>query len=149
MADDEEEDNDDDGDGMAGHGPPMAGAPAPGNLAQQPDNPPGEIPGVEAANEAGEHGIAMEPEIPGVGEEEAEPEIPGVGEEEDEADDDGGSIQDKVTVEQPLAAPEVENNMSGRYNLRSGRNRNYDHRYVGEEFVVDNEVGIAMTTKRM
>ena len=146
MADDEEEENNDDGDGMAAHGPPRVGAPPPGNLAQQPDNPP-EIPGVEAANEAGEHGMAMEPEIPGVGEEEAEPEIPGVGREEDEADDDVGSIQDEVTVEQPFAAPEVENSMVGRYNLRGGRNRNYNHRYAGGDFVVDNEGGIAMTTK--
>ena len=52
MADDEEEDNNDDDNGMAAHGPPMADAPPPDNLAQLPDNPPGEIPGVEAANEA-------------------------------------------------------------------------------------------------
>ena len=89
--------------------------------------------------------MAMEPEIPGVGEEEAEPEIPGEDGEEDEVDDDVGSMQDKVAVE--LAAPEVENNLGGRYNLHGGHNCNYDHHYAGEDFVVDNEVGIAMTTK--
>ena len=139
--------NDDNDDGMAAHGPPMADTPPLGNLAQQLDNPPGQIPGVEAANEAGEHGMAMELEIPGVGEEEAEPEIPGVGREEDKADDDVGSIQDEVAVELPLAAPEVENNTGGRYDLHGGRNQNYDHCYAGEDFVVDNEVGITMTTK--
>ena len=41
------------------------------------------------ADQAEEHGVAMDLEIPGVGEEEAALEIPGVGkEEEDEADDD-------------------------------------------------------------
>ena len=123
---------------MAAHGPPMADAPPPCNLAQPPGDPPGEIPGAEAANEAGEHGVAMEPEIPGVGEEEAEPEIPGVDRGENEADDDVGSMQDKDAVEQPLAAPEVENNLGGRYNLHGGHNHNYDHCYAGEDFVVDN-----------
>ena len=80
------------------HGPAMVGAPPAGNLAQQPDNPQGEIPGMEAANEAGEHGMDMEPEIQEVGEEEVEPEIPGVGEEEDEADDDE-STQYEAAVE--------------------------------------------------
>ena len=146
MVNDEEEGDDDDNDNeMGGHDPPIAGAPPPVNLAQQPDNPPGEISGVEAADEAEEHGVAIDPEIPGVGEE-AEPEIPGVGEEEDEVDDDE-STQDEVAVKQPSAPPEVENNAGGRYNLHGGRNRNNDHHYAGEDFVVDNEVGIVMTTK--
>ena len=76
--------------------------------------------------------MAMEPGIPGVGEEEAEPEIPGVGEEEDEADDDVGLTQDEAVVEQPPAAPEVENNEDGRYNLHGGHNHNYDHPYMTE-----------------
>ena len=37
--------------------------------------------------------------------------------------------------------------MGGRYNLCGGCNQNYDHRYAGEDFAVDNEVGITMTTK--
>ena len=92
----------------------------------------------------------MDPEIPGVGEEEAILEIQEVGEEEeDEANDDvdDQSTQDKVAVEQPLAPPEAENNMGRRYNLRGGRNRNYNHCYAGKDFVIDNEVGIVMTTK--
>ena len=52
-----------------------------------------------------------------------------------------------VAVEQPPAAPKVENSLGGRYNLHGGHNRNYDHHYAGEDFVVDNEAGIAMTTK--
>ena len=73
-----------------------------------------------APDEAEEHGVAMGPEIPGVGEEEAIPEIPGVGkEEEDEADDDQPT-QDEVAVEQPLAPPKVENTVGGRYNLHGG-----------------------------
>ena len=62
-------------------------------------------------------------------------------------DDDVGLMQEEVAVEQPPGAPEVENNLGGRYNLHGGCNRNYDHCYAGEDFVVDNEVGIAMTTK--
>ena len=56
-------------------------------------------------------------------------------------------MQDEVAVEQPLAVPEEENNLGGRYNLCGGCNHNYDHHYAGEDFVVDNEVGIALTTK--
>ena len=41
----------------------------------------------------------------------------------------------------------MENNLGGRYNLHGGRNRNYDHHYTGEDFVIDNEVGIIMTAK--
>ena len=123
VANDDEEGDDDNDDEMGAHDPPMAGAPPLVNLVQPPDNPPREIPGVEAADQAEEHGVAMDLEIPGVGEEEAELEIPGVGEEEEnEADDDvdDQSTQDEVVVEQPLAPPEVENNLGGRYNLHGG-----------------------------
>ena len=150
VANNDEEGDDDDNDEMGAHDPPMSGAPPLVNLVQPPDNPPGEITGVEAADQAKEHGMPMDPEIPGVGEEEAEPEIPGGGEEEeDEVDDDveDQSTQDEVTVEQPLSPPKAENNLGGRYNLHGGQNRNYDHHYAGEDFVIDNEVGIVMTTK--
>ena len=85
-----------------------------------------------------------------VREEEAELEIPGVGEEEaDEADDDidDQSTQDKDVVEQPLAPPEAENNLGGRYSLSGGRNWNNARHYTGQDFVIDNEVGIVMSTK--
>ena len=81
---------------------------------------------------------------------EAAIEIPGVGEEEDDeadGDADDQSTQDEVAVKQPLAPPKAENNLGGRYNLRGDRNRNYNHHYAGKDFVVDNEVGITMTTK--
>ena len=146
MANDEEEGDDDDNDEMGAHDPRIAGAPPPVNLAQQPDNPPEEIPGVEAADEAEEYGMAKDLEIPGVGGEEAKPGIPGVGEEEDEVGDDE-STQDKVVVKQPSAPPNAENNAGGRHNLCGGQTQNYNHRYTGEDFVVDNEDGIIITTK--
>ena len=43
--------------------------------------------------------------------------VPGVDEDEEDEVDDGQSTQDEVAVEQPLALPEVENNVGGRYNL--------------------------------
>ena len=128
----------------------MADVPPPVDLVQPPDNPPGEISGEEVADQGKEHGEPMGPEIPGVEEEEAEPEIPGVGvAEEIEADDnvDDQPTQDEVTVEPPPAPPEAENNLGSRYNLCGGRNQNYNHCYAGEDFVVDNEDGIVMTTK--
>ena len=97
---------------------------------------PVEIPGVEAPGGVGEHILAVEPGIPGMGEEEAEPEIPGMGEEEAEADDGVGLGQDEAEVEQPPAAPKVENDVGGRYNLHVWRNHNYDHCYDGEGFLL-------------
>ena len=167
---DEEEGNDDDGDEMAAHGPSMANddeedydndsdemggqanVPPPVDLVQPPDNPPGEIPGVEVADQGKEYGEPMGLEIPGVNEEETKPEIPGVGvAEESEVVDNGDDqpTQVEVTVEPPVAPPEAENNSGSRYNLRGGRNWNYNHCYAGEDFVVDNEDGIVTTTKRL
>ena len=145
-----EEDDDDDNDEMGGHDPPMADVPPPVDLVQPPDNPPGEITGVEVADQAEEHGAPMGPEIPGVEEEESEPEIPGVEEgEEDKVDDDvdNQSTQDEATAKPPPAPPKVENNLGSRYNLHGGQNRNYNHHYIGEDFVIDNEDGIVMTTR--
>ena len=72
VANDDEEGNDESDNETGVHDPPIAGAPLPVNLVQHPDNPPGEIPGVEVAKQAEEHGVAMDPEIPGVGEDEAD-----------------------------------------------------------------------------
>ena len=154
MADSDEVDNDDDGDEMGGQ------VDAPVDLAQPPDNPPGEITGVEVADQDKEHEEPIcpeipgvneeEPEIPGVNEEETKPEIPGVGvAEENEAVENGDDqpIQVKVMVEPPPTPPEAENNLGGWYNLRGGRSRNYNHRYTGKDFVIDNENGIIMTTE--
>ena len=71
MANDDEEEDDDDSDEMGGHDPPMEDVPPPVDLVQPPDNPPGEITGVETADQGEEHGEPMGPEIPGVEEEEA------------------------------------------------------------------------------
>ena len=141
---DDEEDDDVNSDEMGGHDPPMADAPPPVDQVQPPDNPPGEIAGVEVADQDEEHGEPMGPEIPGVNEEEAEPETQGVGVAEvSEAVDNGDNqpTQDEVTVEPPLAPPEVENNLGSRYNLCGGR------KYTGEDFIIDSEDGIVMTTK--
>ena len=146
--DDDDEDEDDDVNETGAHDPPLVGAPPPGNLAQQPNNPPGEIPGVEVPDEAEECDVAIDPEIPGVGEEEPELEIPGVGEEEEDEADDDHSTQDEVAVEQLSAPPEVESNAGGRYNLCGGQNWNYDHHYAGEDFIVDNDVGVHQDTSR-
>ena len=149
MNDDEEDDEEDDDDGInetGAHDPPLVGAPPPGNLAQQPNNPPGEIPGVEAPDEAEEHGVAMDPEIPGVGEEEAEPEIPGVGKKKRRKQ--MMTIQHKTRLRSSSFQHHPKwKAMQVRYNLRGGQNWNYDHHYAGEDFIVDNDVGIAMTTK--
>ena len=146
MANDDEEDYDDDGDEMGG----QADVPPPDDLVQPPDNPPGEITGVEVADQGEEHDEPIGPEIPGVNEEETEPDIPGVGvAEESEAvvNGDDQPTQVDVTVEPPLAPPKAENNSGSSYNLCGDRNRNYNHHYTGEDFVVDNENGIVMTTK--
>ena len=130
IANDDEEDYDDDGDEMGG----QADVPPPVDLVQPPDNPPGEITGVEVADQGEEHGEPMGLEIPGVNEEETKPEIPGVGvaqESEAVENDDDQPTQVEVTVEPPLAPPEAENNSGSRYNLHGGRNRNYNHCYTG------------------
>ena len=161
---DEEEDNDVDEDEAAVHGPPVldnnddddddmggqADAPPPAEVEQPPDNPPGEITGVGVADQDEEHDEPIFPEIPGVDEEETEPETPGVGAvEENEAGENGEDqpTQVEATAELPLAPPDEENNSGGRYNLHSDRNRNYNHRYMGEDFVIDSEIGIVMTTE--
>ena len=69
--------------------------------------------------------------------------------EENKADDDvdDQSTQDEVTVEPPPAPPEAENNSGSRYDLHGSQNQNYNHHYAGEDFIIDNEDGIVMTTK--
>ena len=85
-------------------------------------------------------------------EEDIEPETPGVGVvEEDEASEsrDDPRAQDKITDQLPPAPPGEDNGTKGRYNLHSDRNRNYNHRYAGKDFIVDDESGIVMTTEGM
>ena len=69
--------------------------------------------------------------IPGVDDEIADPETPGVGERGDENEE-----------EEPMIEPPVGRG-GGRYNLRRARGRDYDHRYAGNSFIIDEA---AMTT---
>ena len=90
------------------------------------------------------------PEIPGVSDEEIEPETPGVGaREDDEASENGDDppVLDEITGQLPPVPPGEDNSAKGRYNLHSDRNRSYNHRYAGKDFVVDDESGIVMTTE--
>ena len=69
--------------------------------------------------------------------------------EENEVVEDGDDqpTRVEVPVEPPPAPPEADNNSGGRYNLRGGWSRSYNHHYTGEDFVIDNENGIVMATK--
>ena len=104
------------------------------------------------ADQGEEHGEPIFPEIPGVNKGETEPETPGVGAaEENEMGENGEDqpMQVEAMAQPPLAPPEEENNSGGRYHLHSDRNRNYNNHYAGEDFVVDSESSIVMTTEGM
>ena len=87
-----------------------------------PDNPDHQDYGVEKDEPVG---------IPGVDDEIADPETLGVGEHGDETEE-----------EEPMIEPPVGRG-GGRYNLRRARGRDYDHRYAGNSFIIDEA---AMTT---
>ena len=77
------------------------------------------------------------PEIPGVNEETNNPKTPGV-------EESGEETEEEEFTNQPLTvSPQRNGRGGGRYNLRNTRGRDYDHRYAGEDFVIDN---VAMTT---
>ena len=138
---DDDVDDDDDDDDMAG----QADAQPPAE-AEQPGNPPGEIAGVGVADQGGEHDEAAFPENQGVDEEVIEPETPGVGTvEENEVGKNGDDqpTQDVATGQLPPAPPQEDDYTD---NLCSDQNHNYNHRYVGKDFVIDS---VAMTTHRM
>ena len=61
--------------------------------------------------------------------------------EEDKASEDSSDPQ--VQPEQPGE----DSSKKGRYNLHSDRSQSYNHRYAGNDFVVDDESGIVMTTE--
>ena len=127
-------------------GPPMVDTPeeddgneplvediqSPADIVEQPDNPPGEIPGVGAVDHEGE----TEAEPVNVSDE-TELGIPGV-----EGDEDDSTVE-----EQPEAPPDVEDNVVGGYSLRNRRSRNYSHRYAGKDFVVGDDTGITLATR--
>ena len=77
------------------------------------------------------------PEIQGVDEEAINPETPGVGENREDKD------EEEAIDKPPLVPPQRNDRGNGRYNLRNTWGRDYDHRYAGEDFVIDNA---AMTT---
>ena len=155
---DDDSDNtndDDDGDGI-GNDPVIATEP--GEDAEQgnepapvddpslvdtpghPDDPPGEIPGVGTAEqETGDDAGNLVDSNDNVD----EPETPGVGDDEE----DDTNVANISNNEQSKATLDKKTNMVGGYGLRDKRNRNYNHRYAGEDFVVGDDTGITLATK--
>ena len=118
------------------------------------EQPPGILPGnATGAGEVDqdeEHNEPVFPEIPGVSDKVIEPETPGVGAgEEDKGGENGDDppALDGITGQLPPTAPGEDSGAKGRYNLRSNRDRSYNHHYAGKDFIVDNESGIVMTTE--
>ena len=99
--------------------------------AEQPGDP---------ANRGEDDDEADFPEIQGVDEEMIDPETPGMGmvrENEEDKDED-------EAMDQPSPVPPQRNDRAdGRYNLRNTRCHDYDHLYVGKDFIIDS---MAMTT---
>ena len=75
-------------------------------------------------------------EIPGVDDETIDPETPGVGENGEEME------EEELMNQPPTVSPQRKGRGGGRYNLRNTRGRDYDHRYAGDDFIIDN---VAMT----
>ena len=100
------------------------------------DDPPGGIPGVGAVEQELENDVGNL--VDGDGNTD-EPGIPGVG-------DDGKDDTNVVNDEQSKATLDLKTNTVGGYGLRDKRNRNYNHRYVGEDFVVGDDTGITLAT---
>ena len=87
---------------------------------------------------------------PGVSDEEIAPETPGVSAGEDDGTGKDGGDQPSLDeiMDQVQPAQSGENNgKEGMYNLRSDHSQSYNHQYAGNDFVVDNESGIVMTTE--
>ena len=125
------ENDDDDDEGQADTQPFAEVEQPPGILS-------GEAAGMGEVDRDEEYDEPVFPEIPGVSEEETEPETPGVGAvEEDKACENGVDLpaQDVITGQLPPAPPGEDNGTRGRYNLRRDRNRSYNHRYAGKDFV--------------
>ena len=116
-----DDNNDDEAAETDAQQPMEAGQPE--NLANQDD----------AGNEDDEDDLL---EIPGVDEDMTDPETPGVGE-------SGEDTEEEVINQPPPVPPQRNDRGNGRYNLSNTRGRDYDHRYAGEDFVIDN---VAMTT---
>ena len=123
-------------DAEQGNEPPPIDDPSLDDTPGHPDDPPGGIPGVgtveqETGNDVGNlvdgNGNIDEPGIPGVG-------------------DDGEDDTNVENDEQSEATLDLKTNTVGGYSLRDKRNRNYNHRYAGEDFVVGDDTGITLAT---
>ena len=119
-------------------------------VGQPPDTVTGEAAGAGDVDQDEEHDGPIFQGIPGVSDEEIDPETPGVNAgEEDKASENSDDpptldeIMDQVQPEQPGE----DSGKKGRYNLCSDRSRSYNHRYAGNDFVVDDESGIVMTVE--
>ena len=99
---------------------------------EQPDNPPGEIPGVGAVDHEGE----VRADHVGVNDE-TRLGFPRV--------DDNGD--DGTVDEQSETPPDMDNSTVGGYGLRNTQGCNYNHRYAGEDFAVGDDTGITLTTR--
>ena len=117
---------------VEGDEPLIEDIPPPNDVVEQPDNPPGEIPGVGAVDHEGEVGA----DHVGVNDE-TRLGIPGV--------DDNGD--DGTVDEQSETPPDLENSTVGGYGLRNRQGRDYNHRYAGEDFVVGDDTGITLATR--
>ena len=87
---------------------------------------------------------------PGVDDAVIAPEIPGVTVEEDDGtheDDNDEPALDEIAGQGQPTQPGRDNGGEGRYNLRSNRSRSYNHRYKENDFVIDDDSGIVMTTE--
>ena len=104
--------------------------------------------GAGVVNQDGQHDRPDLQGTPGVNDEEIAPETPGVSVGEDDGtskDGDDEPTIDEITDQVQPTQPGEENDKEGRHNLCSDRSRSYNHRYAGNDFVVDDESGIVMT----
>ena len=61
--------------------------------------------------------------------------------------DDGEDDTNNTNDEQSGTTRDLKTNTVGGYGLRNKRNRNYNHRFAGEDFVVGDDTGITLATK--
>ena len=61
--------------------------------------------------------------------------------------DDGEDDTNNTNDEQSGTTRDLKTNTVGGYGLRNKRNRNYNHRFTGEDFVVGDDTGITLATK--
>ena len=117
------EDDTPEDDGVEDNEPLTEDVPPQDNAVEQPEHPPGGIPGVDS----------FEDDEPMLG-------IPGVGGNE-ENEDDGG------VDEQSETPPKAKESTASGYGLRNRHGRSYSHRYAGEDFVVGDDTGIILATR--